>query len=143
MPRVLVIEDNKNNLQLMTYLLQAFGHTVLRADDGEHGLDTAMRERPDLIVCDVQLPGIDGYEVCRRLKGDPALAAIPLIAVTALAMVGDRDIILASGFDGYISKPIEPQTFVAEMEAFLGTQRPCVRDDGTQPQPRSREQRDG
>jgi two-component system, cell cycle response regulator len=117
--RTLVIEDNPTNLQLMTYLLQAFGHLVIQADDGESGLQAARREKPDLIVCDVHLPGIDGYEVARQLNNDPALCETPLIAVTALAMVGDRDKVLAAGFNGYISKPINPETFVTEVEAFL------------------------
>lgn len=116
---ILVIEDNATNLELMTYLLQAFGHTPLSAGDGETGLEIARREIPDLIICDVQMPGIDGYEVARRLKSDPALRAIPLVAVTALAMVGDRDKVLAAGFDGYIAKPIDPETFVRQAEAFL------------------------
>jgi two-component system cell cycle response regulator len=79
----------------------------------------ARHERPDLIVCDVQLPKRSGYDVARQLKGDPALAAVPLLAVTAFAMVGDRDKILTAGFDGYLPKPIDPQTFVAQVLAFL------------------------
>src|SRR5205807_9611902 len=74
---------------------------------------------PDLIVCDVQLPDMDGYEVARWLKSDPGLRTVPLVAVTALAMVGDRDRILAAGFDGYLAKPINPETFVRQMEVFL------------------------
>jgi CheY-like chemotaxis protein len=118
--RVLVIEDNLTNLELMGYLLRAFGHEVLTAHDGEEGLEVARRERPALIVCDVQLPGLSGYEVADRLKRDPALRAVPLVAVTALAMVGDRDKVLAAGFDGYIAKPIAPETFASQVEAFLG-----------------------
>jgi two-component system, cell cycle response regulator len=119
MPSTLVIEDNRTNQQLMSYLLHTFGHRVIQAADGESGVQTARRERPDLIVCDVHLLGIDGYEVAKLLKNDPALRTIPLIAVTALAMLGDRDKVLAGGFDGYISKPINPETFVSEVEAFL------------------------
>jgi two-component system cell cycle response regulator len=117
--RILIIEDNQANLALMTYLLQAFGHTVFTAMDGEAGIVTADRERPDLIICDVHLPKIDGYEVARWLKCHTLLATIPLVAVTALAMVGDRDKVLAAGFDGYLSKPIVPESFVQEVEAFL------------------------
>jgi two-component system cell cycle response regulator len=117
--RVLVIEDNPTNLDLMGYLLKAFGHTVLTAIDGEQGLEAVRREIPDLIVCDVQIPKFDGYEVAKWLKGHPALRKIPLIAVTALAMVGDRDKLLAAGFDGYIAKPINPETFVHEVETFV------------------------
>lgn len=117
--RILVIEDNRANLELMTYLLKAFGHTLLVAHDGEAGLISALRDRPHLIVCDVQIPKLDGYEVARRLNSQPALRSIPLVAVTALAMVGDRDKVLAAGFDGYISKPIVPETFVSQVEGFL------------------------
>src|SRR5438876_1077442 len=119
MARMLVIEDNPANLELMAYLLQAFGHTPLLARDGEEGLAVARREIPDLIVCDVQLPRMDGYTIARQLKDWPETHAIPVIAVTALAMVGDRDRIIAHGFDGYIAKPIVPQTFVAQVENFL------------------------
>jgi two-component system cell cycle response regulator len=117
--RVLILEDNPANLELMTYLLRAFGHTVLAAEDGRLGLAAARREQPDLIICDVQLPEMDGYEVARWLKSDPRLRTVPLVAVTALAMVGDRDRVLAAGFDGYLAKPIDPETFVRQMEGFL------------------------
>jgi two-component system cell cycle response regulator len=117
--RILVIEDNPANLELMRYLLQAFGHAPLQAGDGIEGLETACRELPDLIICDVQLPRLDGYGVARRLKGDAALLGIPLLAVTAYAMVGDRDKLMTAGFDGYLVKPIVPETFVAQVEGFL------------------------
>jgi CheY-like chemotaxis protein len=117
--RILVIEDNPTNLELMTYLLRAFGHTPLTAGDGEAGVEAALRERPDLVLCDLAMPRLDGYGVVRRLKADPALRHIPVVAVTASAMVGDRDRVIATGFDGYISKPIDPETFVAEVEGFL------------------------
>ncbi len=119
MPRVLVIEDNPANLELMTYLLKAFGHEPVEARDGVEGLAVARREQLDLIICDVHLPKLDGYEVIRELKRQPALRGIPTIAVTALAMVGDRDKVLAAGFDGYIAKPITPETFVDEVKTFL------------------------
>jgi two-component system, cell cycle response regulator len=119
MARILVIEDSPENLELMSYLLQAFGHVALRAADGEQGLEIARREMPDLIVCDIHLPKVDGYEVARQLKRCPVQCSIPLIAVTALAMVGDRDKVLAAGFDGYIAKPIVPKRFVEQVEAYL------------------------
>jgi CheY-like chemotaxis protein len=119
MARILVIEDNADNLDLMVYLLEAFGHTVTTAVDGAGGLAAVPREMPEIVLCDLHLPGIDGYEVCRRLKADPALRRIPLIAVTASAMAGDRDRGLATGFDGYIAKPIDPERFVTEVEGFL------------------------
>jgi len=117
--RILVIEDTPANLDLMTYLLESFGHTVQSAKDGGEGLECARRDPPDLIVCDIHVPGMDGYEVARQLKADPVLRRIPIVAVTALAMIGDREKVVAAGFDGYLSKPIEPEQFVAEMEVFL------------------------
>ncbi|MHB9025533.1 MAG: response regulator [Armatimonadota bacterium] len=117
--RILVIEDNPTNLELMVYLLQAFHHTVFTASDGEEGIQITIRHLPDLIICDVHLPNVDGYAVARRLKEHPLLRRIPLIAVTALAMVGDRDKVLAAGFDGYIAKPITPEVFVKQVEAYL------------------------
>src|SRR4051812_2960715 len=102
--RILVIEDNPTNLELMTYLLKAFGHTTIVAGDGEEGIDTALRSRPELILCDLALPKLDGFGVMHRLKREPSLSGVPLIAVTAFAMVGDRDKALAAGFDGYITK---------------------------------------
>ena len=123
MARVLVIEDNRTNLELMSYLLTAFGHEVLTAADGEEGLEVARRCLPELIICDVQLPKLDGFGVAAQLKSHPALKTIPLLAVTALAMVGDRDKLLAAGFDGYLSKPIDPETFVPAAVAFLSSAR--------------------
>lgn len=119
MARILVIEDNPTNLELMSYLLDAFGHAVFTAVDGKAGLEAAHRDPPSLIICDVHLPKVDGYEVARQLKAHAELKTIPLIAVTTLAMVGDRDRGIAAGFDGYIYKPIDATTFVAEVERFL------------------------
>lgn len=130
MARILVIEDNPTNMELMVYLLNAFGHMVLTAEDGGSGLEAVQREVPDLIICDVHLPVMDGYEVARRLKTDLALQKIPLVAVTALAMMGDRDKVLQAGFNGYISKPITPETFVSQVEGFLRSdQRTGVRPE--------------
>lgn len=117
--RILLVEDNPANLELMSYLLNAFGYHALTASDGARGLEAAERESPDLIICDIEIPEINGLEVAKRLKAHPTLRAIPLIAVTAFAMVGDRDRVLAAGFDGYIPKPIVPETFVEQVEAFL------------------------
>jgi len=119
--RMLVIEDNAANMELMTYLLTAFGHTVLSARTGEHGIDMALRTAVDVILCDIALPGIDGYAVARRLKDEPGLAGVPIVAVTASAMVSDRDKVVAAGFDGYITKPITPETFVAEVVDYART----------------------
>ena len=117
--RILVIEDNDENLELMTYLLQAFGHTTLTARDGVEGLDLARRQTPDLILCDLQMPRLDGFGVARALRQDAQFARIPLVAVTAFAMRDDRERVLASGFDGYVTKPIVPEEFVGQVEAFL------------------------
>jgi len=128
--RILIIEDNPTNMELMVYLLRAFGYTPLSASDGEEGVATARREKPDLIICDVHLPKLDGYGVVAALKGDPATQSIPALAVTALAMVGDRERLLAAGFDGYIGKPIEPDSFVTQIESFLpGEMSPPEQDD--------------
>ncbi|WP_426211226.1 EAL domain-containing protein [Massilia sp. TWP1-3-3] len=117
--RILIIEDNPTNMELMVYLLTAFGYTPFMAIDGTSGVETARETKPDLIICDVHLPKLDGYGVVAALKADPAMCHIPVLAVTALAMVGDRERLLAAGFDGYVGKPIEPDTFVAELETFL------------------------
>jgi len=117
--RILIIEDNATNMELMVYLLRAFGYTPLSASDGEAGVEAARREQPDLIICDVHLPKLDGYGVVAALKADPATRDIPALAVTALAMVGDRERLLEAGFDNYIGKPIEPDTFVKQIESFL------------------------
>lgn len=119
MADVLIIEDNPANMQLMVYLLQAFGHTTIEEFNGAAGLAAIDRQPPDIILCDLQLPVMDGYEVARRLKTNPRTAAIPLVAVTAYAMVGDQDKVLAAGFNGYIAKPITPETFVEQVETFL------------------------
>ena len=117
--RILIIEDNATNMELMVYLLRAFGYVPLSASDGEAGVLAARRELPDLIICDVHLPKLDGYGVVAALKADPAVRHIPTLAVTALAMMGDREKLLEAGFDGYIGKPVEPDTFVAQIESFL------------------------
>ena len=134
MARILIIEDNPANIELMSFLLGAYGHTPLSAADGARGVAAARSELPDLIACDVNLPGMDGFQVLAALKQEPALATVPILAVTALAMAGDREKVLAAGFDGYISKPIEPESFVAELEAFLAA-APCARPAGSAPAP--------
>ncbi|MBV8073998.1 MAG: response regulator [Candidatus Eremiobacteraeota bacterium] len=116
--RVLVIEDNRTNRDLMTYLLRAFGHEPSAMPDGQSGLEAATSDDYDLIVSDVLMPRLDGFELARLYKLDGTRRA-PLVAVTALAMVGDRERLLAAGFDGYIAKPIDPETFVKQVEAYL------------------------
>jgi CheY-like chemotaxis protein len=124
MALVLVVEDQVENRDLMSYLLRAFGHEVDTAGNGAEGLEAARRRRPDLAVIDIQMPVMDGLQLVAALKSDPALASIPAVGVTAFAMVGDRDRILAAGFDGYLTKPIEATTFVGELEGYLTAARP-------------------
>ncbi|HTX55717.1 MAG TPA: response regulator [Candidatus Acidoferrales bacterium] len=119
MARVLVIDDNAVNLDLMLYLLRSFGHQVDGCSDGISGLTSAQSNGYDIVLADILMPGIDGYEFALRFKRNPALQAIPLVAVTALAMPGDREQVTQAGFNGYITKPIEPRTFVLQVEAFL------------------------
>jgi CheY-like chemotaxis protein len=112
---ILMIEDNEQNRYLATFLLEKDGHRVVHAPNGPAGLDLAVREPFDLILLDIQLPGMDGYDVARALRGIPALNNVPIIAVTSYAMTGDREKALAAGCNHYIEKPINPETFVAEV----------------------------
>jgi two-component system cell cycle response regulator len=104
----------------VVYLLQAFGHEVRGSKEGAEGIEMARQHQPELILLDIHMPKMDGYEVASRLRKDPQYRHTPIVAVTALAMVGDREKLLASGFDGYISKPIEPESFSAKVQEFLG-----------------------
>lgn len=115
--RVLVVEDNEQNRYLVTFLLERAGYTVISARDGLTGIELATAQPPDLILLDIQLPVMDGHAVAAALRQRDALRATPIIAVTSYAMVGDREKSLAAGCDGYIEKPIDPETFVAEVEA--------------------------
>ena len=117
--KILLIEDNEQNRYLATFLLEQNGFTVTHVFDGPAGIIRAARERFDLILLDIQLPGMDGYAVARALRADPALATVPIVAVTSFAMLGDRDKALASGCNGHIEKPINPETFVAEVSRHL------------------------
>jgi two-component system cell cycle response regulator len=143
--RILIIEDHPANMEMMSFLLESFGYAAIGAPDGEQGLAVARGELPDLIVCDVHLPKRDGYDVVRELKASPATRAIPVIAVTALAMVGDREKLLQAGFDDYVSKPIEPERFVAQIETHLReelrssrTREAAVRAQADAPRPSGR-----
>jgi two-component system, cell cycle response regulator len=107
----------------MVYLLRAFSYETLEAHDGPEGIEKARREKPDLILLDIHMPRMDGYEVARNLNVDPECAGIPIVAVTALAMVGDREKILASGFSGYIAKPLDPAAFPMLVQGFLGEKK--------------------
>jgi CheY-like chemotaxis protein len=117
--RVLLVEDDPQNLYLMEFLLREAGFRVLVAHDGEEALEAAARERPDLVLTDISMPNLDGYEVARRLKGSPRTHDIPIVAVTAYSMKGDRERILAAGCDGYISKPVEADVFIEQVRRYL------------------------
>lgn len=117
--RILLIEDNAQNSYLTCFLLRHRGHEVTVAETAPDGLALAAQLEPDLILLDIQLPVMDGHEVARRLKAHPRLRSIPVIAVTSYAMQGDREKCLAAGAEGYIEKPIDPDTFVDEVERFL------------------------
>jgi two-component system cell cycle response regulator DivK len=119
MAKILVVEDNEQNRYLATFLLEARGHAVTSAVSGRLALELAAKIRPDLVLLDIQLPGMDGHEVARALKSDPQLKNIPIVVVTSYAMVGDRNKAFAAGAEGYIEKPINPQTFISEVERFL------------------------
>lgn len=121
MALILVAEDHPVNRELLVYLLQAHGHRTLTAETGLEALELATRHHPDLVVCDIQLPVMDGHGVARALRADPVLARTPLLAVTASAMVGDRELALGSGFDRHIAKPIDPPAFMQVVESFLRT----------------------
>ena len=119
MAKVLIVEDNAANMTLAVFLLQSAGHTVLSATDAEAGLTLARDEQPNLILMDIQLPGMDGLEAIALLKRDAATRAIPVIALTALAMKGDEERIRAAGCDGYIAKPLAYKEFLATISARL------------------------
>jgi CheY-like chemotaxis protein len=116
---ILVIEDNRDNMELADYLLRAHGYKPLLASAGLEAIPVAIARRPDLILLDVGMPGMDGYDVAVAIRQHPALHRTRIVAVTASAMVGDRERIAAAGFDGYIPKPINPETFIRQIEWFL------------------------
>jgi len=116
--RVLVVEDDPDSLELMTYLFRAFGHQALGASSGTAALQLAAETPPDLILCDLRLPGMDGFELLSRFRANPVLQTTPILAVTAYAMPGDKERVMGAGFDGYVSKPIDPQTFVRMAEQY-------------------------
>ena len=119
MAKILIVEDNATNMTLAIFLLQSAGHTVLSATDAEAGLTLARDEQPNLILMDIQLPGMDGLEATALLKRAETTRAIPVIALTALAMKGDEERIRAAGCDGYIAKPMRYQEFLATIAAQL------------------------
>ena len=142
--RLLVIDDDPVNLDLMTYLLTAFGHTTLPVSGAQAALDILRAANVDLVLCDIQMPGIDGFELLRRINAE-GLCKAPVVGITALAMVGDREKVLGAGFDGYMAKPITPETFVKEVEHYLPADQHAaplpavtVESSSSHPQPSAR-----
>ena len=119
MAKILIIEDNEQNLYLETFILQKHGHEIIQARNGETGIALAAQTTPDLILLDIQLPGMDGYTVAEELRKNLSIAHIPIIAVTSYAMTGDRERVLEAGCTGYIEKPINPDTFHMDIVQFL------------------------
>ena len=117
--KIVLAEDNASNRYLATYLLKNAGYTVFSAQNGHDALRLALAEHPDLVLMDIQMPEMDGYEAARRIHASPELASTPIVAVTSYAMTGDRAKALEMGFVGYIEKPIQPLTFVTQISRFL------------------------
>jgi two-component system, cell cycle response regulator DivK len=117
--RILVVEDTEDNRQIMRDLLGAAGFEMIEAEDGAAGVEAAEREKPDLILMDIQLPVLDGYEATRRIKANPALKHIPIIAVTSYALSGDEEKTRAAGCDGYVAKPFSPRQLLAKVREHL------------------------
>lgn len=116
---ILVIEDNEQNMYLVTFILEKHDYRVLQAQTGKEGLALALENPIDLILLDIQLPELDGYAIANMIRDVDKLKTIPMIAVTSYAMTGDREKALASGCTGYIEKPINPDTFMKEVQQFL------------------------
>jgi CheY-like chemotaxis protein len=119
MKRILVVEDNGTNMYLIGFILRKNGYEVIEARSGEEGIKLAIKEKPDLVIMDIQLPNIDGLEVTKRIRESEAGGEIPIVALTSYAMLGDRERALEAGCTGYIEKPINPETFMSEIEKYL------------------------
>jgi len=119
MKTALVVEDNENNLELITFILHSSGYATRCAINGLDGVSEALRERPDFILLDIQLPDIDGLEVARRIRAGEAGQPVPMIAITSFAMAGDRERVLAAGCNGYIEKPVDPLRVMTQIEHVL------------------------
>ncbi|HXW68632.1 MAG TPA: response regulator [Dissulfurispiraceae bacterium] len=117
--KILIVEDNEKNMYLLSFIIEKMKHRVLQAKSGEEGVDMALKELPDLILMDIQLPGIDGLETIRRIRESGKSGDVPIIAVTSYAMTGDKERLLTAGCSGYIEKPINPETIMAEIASYL------------------------
>ncbi len=118
--RVLCVEDNDSNMRLVSRIVEAEKHEFLRAADGQAALDVIRSQRPDLVLLDINIPGVDGLEIARRLKGDSTLASIPVVATTANVLVGDRERCLEAGCDEYLPKPLDVRELQGILRAYLG-----------------------
>ncbi len=123
MKKILVVEDNDKNMYLICFIVEQMGHKAIRARTGEEGVAVALSEKPDLVLMDIQLPGIDGQEATRRIRMSEEGKDVPIVAITSFAMTGDRERLLAAGCTGYIEKPINPETIMGDISAFLGGKR--------------------
>ena len=119
MKKILIVEDNEKNMYLMNFILTKSGYEVIKCGTGEEAVETAVKEKPDLVIMDIQLPGIDGLEATKRIRVSEADGNIPIVAVTSYAMSGDKERVLAAGCNGYIEKPINPETFLAEVQKYI------------------------
>jgi CheY-like chemotaxis protein len=117
--KILVIEDNEQNMYLVNFILEKYGYQVIQARSGDEGIRQAQQQKPDLVLLDIQLPVMDGYAVARELRKMKEMAEIPIVAVTSYAMPGDRENAMEAGCSGYIEKPINPETFITEVEHYL------------------------
>jgi two-component system cell cycle response regulator DivK len=117
--RILVVEDQEDNRQILRDLLANAGYDMIEAEDGEQAITAAAEHRPDLILMDIQLPMVDGYEATRRIKADPALSAIPIIVVTSYALSGDEEKARAAGCDAYVAKPYSPRALLAKIREYV------------------------
>lgn len=120
MKKVLVVEDNPDNLRLITYALRRWNYEIIAAETGTRGVELALREHPDFIIMDINLPEIDGLEATRRIRSSRANGSIPIIAITSYAMAGDMDTVLSAGCTGYFEKPIDPLTIMDKIHSLLG-----------------------
>lgn len=120
MQKALIIEDNEDNMYLITYILQKSGYSTVRAENGRKGVELAVKEKPDFIILDIQLPDISGFEVLPLIRGAAGCSEVPIIAMTSYAMSGDRERLLDAGCTGYVEKPINTDTVMAEIKKIIG-----------------------